>query len=296
MHHEPETYVPLTAAARQAAGLLEIPDEKAAHRVLSACLRYIADLEERDSFGLRAADKTRLARVDSFLRPYELSANLKRSLSASLDHLHALSRLFTKGHTQHTYTPFSILRGSLEASAQGLYGLGSRNTRTMIERSLHLEYSNVKNSHAFRRAFAEINPEDRRLSNLEARAEAANIPAKSLKEHLPYSVIIGTVDAEHGADGTITAIWKLTSGIAHNKSWALVALTDRQEIEGTRDELGAEFYVTSNTRWLATCMLTACILHEMLVITHYRCCLGIGYRREALQGEALLTVMASQGA
>lgn len=293
MDDELEKYVPMTAAGQHAATLLEIPDEEAAYSVLSTCMRYIAKLHEHDPLDIDAVEGTRLKRVDSALRPYELSAATKRSLSASHDHLHTLMTLFTKGEAQHTYAPFTLVRGSLEAVAQGLYGLGARSTSTMIQRSLHLEYSNVKNSHSFRRAFSEINPNDKRLANLEARAEAAGVAVKSLKDYLTYSHIIRTVDKEHGADGINTAIWQLTSGIAHNKSWATVALTDREEIEGTRDDIGASFRVTSNTTWLATCVRTACILHEILRVTHERRSLGIGYRRDALQAEALMVVMAA---
>jgi hypothetical protein len=293
MDDELEQYVPLTAVARHAATLLEIPDEEAAYGVLSACMRYIARLEEHDVLNIDAVEGTRLNRVDAALRPYELSAAVKRSLSASHDHLHTLLILFTKGEAQHTYAPFTIVRGSIEAVAQGLYGLGPRNTSTMIQRSLHLEYSNVKNAHSFSRVFAQIHPNDKRLESLEDLAKASDIAVKSLKDRLPYSHVIGTVDDEHGAAGVNTAIWQLTSGIAHNRSWAAIALTDLEEIEGTRDDIGATFRVTSNTTWLATCVRTACVLHEILRVTHERCAQGIRYRRDVLQAEALMAVMSA---
>ncbi|GAB2539568.1 hypothetical protein [Brachybacterium huguangmaarense] len=293
MDDELEQYTPMTAAGRHAAALLEIPDEEAAYGVLSACTQYIARLEGHDALNIDARKGTRLARVDAALRPYELSAAVKRSLSASHDHLHTLMTLLTKGEAQHTFAPFTIIRGSIEAASQGLYGIGPRNTSTMIQRSLHLEYSNVRNSHRFRQAFSEIDPNDKRLARLEDRAEASGLAVKSLKERLSYSHVIGTVDKEHGASGMNTAIWQLTSGIAHNWSWASIALTDREEIEGTRDDIGASFRVTSNTTWLATCVRTACILHEILRVTHERRSLGISYRREALQAEALMAVMGA---
>lgn len=293
MNDERDEYKPLTAAGRQAMKLMEIPDEAGTYEVLSACVRYIAALEKQQPLDVVVADGTRLHRVDAALRPYELSAAAQRSLAASHDHLHTLMTLFTKGEAQHTFSPFTIVRGALEALAQGLYGLGSRNVPTMIQRSLHLEYSNVKNSHNFSRKFAAVNPDDQRLRKLEDRANTAGVKVSSLKEPLRYSRIIETVDDEHDTDGLTMAIWQLTSGIAHNKSWATVALTDRQEIEGTRDEIGASFHITSNSTWLATCVRTSCVLHEMLRLTLTRQSIGAIYRRDVLQAEALIEVMAA---
>lgn len=294
MDDEPDEYTPLTSAGRDAMKLMEIPDEAGAYEVLNACVRYIGALEKKPHpLDVVVAVGTRLHRVDAALRPYELSAAVQRSLSASSDHLHTLMVLFTKGEAQHTYSPFTIVRGSLEALVQGLYGLGSRSTHTMVQRSLHLEYSNVKNAHSFSRKFGTLDPDDKRLGRLEARATTAGVKPSSLKEALRYSHIIETVDDEHATDGLMMAIWQLTSGIAHNKSWATVALTDRQEIEGTRDEIGASFHLTSNSTWLATCVRTACVLHEMLRITYVRQSIGKMYRRDVLQAEALYEIMAT---
>ena len=265
--------------------------EDGAYRQLLKCANYIDSLGQFSPLDWEISPNTRLRKADSALKSYKASAKVLSALSSSQDHLATIKALLFDASAQHTYSPFTIIRGSLEATAGGLYAIGRRNIKSIIERSLSLEYSDITNASKMYELWDLPHKLEDVRPRLEEIAQANGIATSRVAAHLPYTKIIKTVDEEYKCDSIMYGIWQLTSGIAHNKSWAALALTDMKEIPGTRNNIGARYSLTSNTTWLARSVLFTCIYHEILRRTYFQATSGEALSRDAIHIHAARMVL-----
>lgn len=265
-----EVYVPQTAEARAAVETLQIRDENDAYAIITGCFDYIDKLVEFNVSDVAINPISRLAKVDATISPYYASHHAQRAITGAIDHLFTLRQVMKQAETQTTYGPFTILRGALESIAQGLYVLGRRNKEEMMKRVLRLEVSDDFNAKRFADRINSASRKEGRTDNIKARTAAAGLKWSDVKDHIGYQKLVETAGQAFGLEDNLTIFWMMTSGVAHNKPWAVVALTDRVEVEGTRDDVGATFTLTSNTSHIANTLRITCIAIDMLINTYVR--------------------------
>lgn len=260
-----DTYTPKTPQAKAALESLTIRDEADAYAIITGCFDYVDKLVNFRAADIDINPKSRIAKVDASISPYLVSHHAQRAIMGATDHLFTIKEVMQGAGTQTTYGPFTLIRGALESIAQGLYVLGERNQKTMKTRVLQLEASDDHNAKQFAN---KIDSEKRKLGrteNIRKVTQKAGLRWKDTSAHVGYKHIVETGGSAFGMEDNLVVFWMLTSGIAHNKPWAVVGMTDRVEIEGTRDDVGATYTLTSNTTHIAESLRMTCIATDILI-------------------------------
>ena len=267
MMHTEDDSAPVTPQAKAAVASMTTIDEDDAYGVITGCFEYIDALTKFRAADIAIDPQSVLGKADSSMPPYLASHHAQRAIMGATDHLFTLaSAMDTRsGGNQTTYGPFTLVRGALESIGQGMYVLGRTRQREMLYRTLRLEASDD----GFAKQFGTyINSEKRaegRTKGIKASTLRHGFSWSDIKRPLGFKDVITTGGGDYGFVDNMLIFWMLTSGVAHNKPWAVVSLTDRVEIPGTRDSIGATYTLTSNTTYIAAALQTACIATDMLI-------------------------------
>lgn len=81
--------------------------------------------------------------VDVLTEPHQVSHLIGYLLHTAVDHLHALKTLLADAKAQHTFAPYTMIRGAIEAASTALWILQDADPRRVAQRALHLEYQNL---------------------------------------------------------------------------------------------------------------------------------------------------------
>lgn len=265
-----DEYTPTTAQAKAALESLTIRDEPDAYAIITGCFDYIEKLVNFRASDIEVNSSSRIAKVDKALSPYMVSHHAQRAIMGATDHLFTIKEVMKGAGTQTTYGPFTLIRGALESVAQGLYVLGERNQKTMKTRVLQLEASDDYTARQFAKKINSENRKQGRTDNIRGATLKAGLRWKDININLGYKSVVETAGNSFGMEDNLVVFWMLTSGIAHNKPWAVIGMTDRVEVEGTRDDVGATYTLTSNTTHIAASLRIACIATDVLINSYYR--------------------------
>lgn len=262
-----DDYAAKTPQGRAALASMTITDEDDAYGVITGCFTYIKELVKFRAADLSIDPQSVLGRADASTPPYLASHHAQRAIMGATDHLFTLACAMDNdaGKTQTTYGPFTIIRGALESIGQGLYVLGKSDQTEMRTRVLRLEASDDFNARKFGEYIDSEQRSTGRLDNIKAVTAKAGLDWKLIRARLGYQEIIKIGGTAYHFGDNLMVFWMLTSGVAHNKPWAVVSLTDRVEIPNTRDNIGATYTLTSNTTHIAASLQTACIATDMLI-------------------------------
>lgn len=239
-------------------------DEAVPRKQLGFLVEYVNELLN-ETVPDAPVSRSRLYGADAKLGSFPLTHNVVRNLSVSGDHLRALCLLLETAQAQLPYASFTLLRGSLEVTGQGLWLLGAGTRVEMIRRNLIVEWQNMWDRQT---AFSSGHPDtERRQKLLKEIADSVDGLGLTLGKRAVYRSTDAVREGgrAYGFDDLFLAAWRGTSGIAHGRSWAALGLLDRVEVPGTRGADGAKYEMTSNTETLAGLFFVAVLGHEVLL-------------------------------
>jgi len=211
-----------------------------------------------------------MARTDGVLTPYSVSDIIKQNVVASEDHLRTVCDQLTEAGLLHVFSPFTLIRGSFEAVTQGLYVLGQRSTRGMQRRVLQIEHSDlfhVRNFASQLQIPDPIGSDCSDVEGVEAVAHRLGFASKEIKGAPTYSNLLNIVENEYPGASEFPAYWRLCSGVAHSKPWAMKFVTKVHGSSADRQFGEPTVQVEIDRIWLARTLHAACRYHEMLRLT-----------------------------
>lgn len=242
-------------------------DEKLAARRLSVLVGRIYRIQERGDESFPApAPKSRLADTDSKLDPFPVTNAVQQLLAVSGDNLHAVALLLHKAGAHQPFAPYTLIRASLENTGFAMWLLSGRSRQGIALNTLRLEWENKKNRVvAFPKddSADEIWAERRERLILQAGDRFGLIP-KAIREKPRSSLAVETGSEYLGLAPVMLSAWKASSGAAHGRTWATLALSDNELVPGTETQTGASYRATGNTPTLASLLYVAVAAHEAL--------------------------------
>lgn len=210
--------------------------------------------------------KSRLAEVDAQLGAFPVTHAVERLIAVSSDNLHAVAMLVRKAEALHLYAPYAVIRASLETSGTAMWLLSGGSKSNIALHALRLEWENKKNRDA---ATAKPVREKgewalRRERLLLEAGSRFGLSPKAIKVRPLSSVAVADGSAHFGLAPMMLSAWKGSSGAAHGRTWAALALSNHDIIPGTESDSGASYLSTVNTPTLVSFLLVAVAAHEVL--------------------------------
>ena len=205
--------------------------------------------------------------IDTMTEPLQTSHLLGYLLHTAIDHLHALKSQLVEAKSQHTFAPFTLIRGAIEASSTALWILQDDVPLNVARRSLTLEHMNLADQ---RRATRTVDPEadydEDRLEMLRGVLRRNGIERQEVKDPVQFTKIIQK-SAECFALPNSYLTWQMCSAAAHGRPWARQHLTlfDVHDDDGFSKTLGGQ--LSSNELAMAISLHTACeVVEKALVV------------------------------
>jgi hypothetical protein len=199
---------------------------------------------------------------------YAMSHAVVSSLGSAVDDFHAVGALLVNARMIHTSAPFTLLRAALENAATAVYLLAPKDRPTRIERRLKLQWADYLDAEKAREVMGQDDAARQRARNqkLQDTARSAGLPKRTVESLLArppgYAAIIEeagkTAFGPHGAIATVT--WMADSGIAHGRTWANLAVFERQEYESARNGFAAVRLSSSQRRIFQHAQITAAMI------------------------------------
>lgn len=242
-------------------------DEKLAVWRLGVLVGRVYAIHERgeDSFPAPVSG-SRLAEADVKLDPFPVTNAVQQLVAVSRDNLHAVALLLHKAEAHQPFAPYTLIRASLENTGFAMWLLSGGSRRGIALNTLRLEWENKKNRVV---AFPKNDgsgdkwKERREWLILEA-GSRFDLAPKAIKEK-PLSSSAVEVGSEHfGLAPVMLSAWKASSGAAHGRTWATLALSDHELVPGSETETGASYRATGNTPTMASLLHIAVAAHEAL--------------------------------
>ncbi|MEU2043640.1 hypothetical protein [Nocardia niwae] len=170
-----------------------------------------------------------LAGDDSASSPYQVSHVVRASMTAGVDHLHALKVLVRDARVLHNLAPFSLARGALENLSLAYWVLHPAQRDVRVERALRWWAQNYKDGEraCAPRGIANSAAEPK-LLKLEAVAQQRpGITSRIRNGHTSTDAVAYTQTHAKQAR-SVQFAWQLCSGFAHGRAWARLGASDRE--------------------------------------------------------------------
>ncbi|MFC8304876.1 hypothetical protein ACFUCV_14475 [Specibacter sp. NPDC057265] len=196
--------------------------------------------------------------ADALTEPHQVSHLMGYLLHTAVDHLHALKTLLDDATAQHTFAPYTLIRGSIEAASTALWILQDADPELVTRRALHLEYQNLWDQRrATRLVDKDADFDKERLSSLEKVINLNNLTTAGVKKPLHVSEIIATAATTFVLPNS-RLTWQMCSAAAHGRPWARQFLTlfEANDDDGISKTLSGQ--LTSNQLALAVSLNNAC--------------------------------------
>jgi hypothetical protein len=196
--------------------------------------------------------------ADALTEPHQVSHLIGYLLHTAVDHLHALKTLLADAEAQHTFAPYTLIRGSLEAASTALWILQDADPRLVTRRALHLEYQNLWDQRrATKLVDKDADSDEERLALLKKVIDRNNLTTAVVKKPLHVSDILATAAAVFSLPAS-RLTWQMCSAAAHGRPWAKQFLTlfEAHDDDGISKTLSGQ--LTSNQLALAVSLHNAC--------------------------------------
>lgn len=209
--------------------------------------------------------------ADAMTEPQEVSHLIGFLLHTAVDHLHALKSLLADAKAQHTFAPYTLIRGAIEAASRALWVLQEDDPRQVIHRALTLECINLGDQ---RRAVRSIDPDagydEERLRGLREVLARNDLSFQKVKNAPTVTQIIATA-ASHFDLPTSHLTWQMCSAAAHGRTWAKQFLTlfEAQNDNGVSKTLSGK--LSSNQMAIALSLQTGCNVVEKALTLRSSC-------------------------
>ncbi|WP_328442780.1 hypothetical protein [Amycolatopsis sp. NBC_00438] len=203
-------------------------------REISAMAEKLAERSGANT-GFLVEPGSPLAGDDLHCTPYHASHAVKTSITSAIDHLHALCALVLQSGFLHLAAPATLARGVLECASTAVW-IASPTTRDeRITRALRWNITDVKDGD--RAATGAGIPVPTSLQDRKDKIEAV-----ATKRSLPFKPISGGYTSSEAVAATevflkpplgVVLPWRLASGFAHGRRWAMLAFADRMQQQAT---------------------------------------------------------------
>ena len=199
-----------------------------------------------------------LEAADALTEPHQVSHLIGYLLHTAVDHLHALKTLLADARAQHTFAPYTLIRGSIEAATTALWILQDADPKLVTRKALHLEYQNLWDQRrATKLVDKDADFDEERLAILKMVLDRNSLPTSAVRKALHVSEIMESV-AEAFALPASRLTWQMCSAAAHGRPWAKEFLTlfEPHDDDGLSKTLSGQ--LTSNQLAMAVSLNNAC--------------------------------------
>ncbi|TLF74041.1 hypothetical protein [Nocardia cyriacigeorgica] len=194
-------------------------------------------VDTRESLDIAAGSS--LAADDEHSKPCEVSYSVDSNIHVAVDHLHAVKVLVHDSKVLHTMAPFTLVRGALESLSAAFWILHPTSRTERITRSLLWSAKNYKDQ---RTAFTPLELDPSAYGGLKPRMDSIfevaarrGIPNEDVDRRLFSTDVVLYVDERMDAL-QIAFIWRLCSGFAHGRPWAILGSSHKEEREPLRPD------------------------------------------------------------
>ena len=196
--------------------------------------------------------------ADALTEPHQVSHLIGYLLHTAVDHLHALKTLLADAKAQHTFAPYTLIRGSIEAASTALWILQDTDPGKVTHRALRLEYQNLWDQRrAAKLVDKDADFDEERLAVLKKVLGRNSMTADMARKEPRTTEIIDTA-AKAFALPASQLTWQMCSAAAHGRPWAKQFLTlfEAHDDDGISKTLSGQ--LTSNQLAMAISLDTAC--------------------------------------
>lgn len=198
---------------------------------------YIEELNDRltdDVVSFDPGPSSSLALDDAASGPFIVSAVLKSCLDAGTDHLHALKVLVLDAGVLHLAAPFSLARGALENYAAATWVLTGATRAERVARALRWHVKNLDDS---RNATRDIDVQGeeslaRRRALLDDVANRNDLGGGFRSGYSSTQAVKAAEAAYPDLRLGVVFPWRLCSGFAHGRPWAVHGGSEQQHLDG----------------------------------------------------------------
>lgn len=198
--------------------------------------------------------------ADAMSEPHQASHVVGYLLLTAVDHLHALKAVMVDAGSQHTFAPYTLIRGAIENASTALWVLQQDDPRSVAVRALTLEYRGLIDQKRASRAVD---------AKAEIDEDLLQIFEDSLKRHGFTHVEVKTAPQQLGLIEGVSKhfnirnaalTWQFCSAAAHGRQWAWKYLTrfEPRNDDGVSKVLSGQ--LTSNETIIAYSLHTSCNL------------------------------------
>lgn len=163
--------------------------------------------------------------ADELTEPHQVSHLIGYLLHTAVDHLHALKSLLADAKAQHTFAPYTLIRGSIEAASTALWILQDSDPGKVTRRALHLEYQNLWDQRrATKLVDKDADLDEERLAVLKVVLAGNRMTTGMVRKAIHVSDIIESAAALFALPAS-RLTWQMCSAAAHGRPWAKQFLT-----------------------------------------------------------------------
>ncbi|WP_073421687.1 hypothetical protein [Geodermatophilus nigrescens] len=178
------------------------------------------------------------------------------AITYSIDHLAAVKALVIDAEVLHPFASFSLLRAAIENAATAVWLLAPSDRKTRLERRLRLAWNEVsevgKASELIPTAFAGIRTAEERKDEVKKLAKTLDLDLSRVCGTFSYEKIVEAAGGASRLGGREAKVhWRVCSGFAHGRSWAMLGMLNRQE-HPTADGDVAAVQLTTSVEQVAT--------------------------------------------
>lgn len=206
-----------------------------------------------------AAPESLIALADAMTKPHQTSHLLDYLLHTSVDHLHALKMLMEDAGAQHTFAPFTLIRGAIESASTALWVLQHDDPRSVAVRTLKLEYIGLTDqAKAAQTVDATSGIDEIRLEIFNDCLVRNGLTGEGIKGRSSGHLTIIKEASEHFNIPRSALTWQMCSAAAHGRSWAKRVLTlfEAHEDDGVSKVVDGR--LASNEMAIAVALDVAC--------------------------------------
>lgn len=219
-------------------------DEAARH--LTKLFRNVAEWRKRIQGPQPAAEEgSSLRRDDQATAPYQLSSSVVGALVSAVDHLDALRVLVEDAGVLHPRSPLTLLRAAIENAATAVWLLSPKSRDERVLRALRLQWADLGDRDKALNLIG-VTPTVSRAEykeRLEAVARRHGLDSDQVRrvtsDRTTYTSILKAA-AEHIDDVPaeyVPFVWMASSGIAHARQWAVLAMSDIEKTAPAKDDI-----------------------------------------------------------
>ncbi len=162
-----------------------------------------------------------LADDDSDRGGYPTSHAATWCATTAIDHLHAVKMLVVDAGVHHLFATSTLARGTIEAAATGLWMLTPSDKAVRDERCIQWWCQNAKDQH-------KAKPDEARRDEILSQLTYGVPHANRIRKGYYMTAVVEWVDEHVGPVEGAAFAWKLSSGFAHGRPWAVIGAQNRE--------------------------------------------------------------------